>query len=339
MSNENSEFDFAPAATPEELRDVLTGLATIAPDLNAATDRAAATISEIEDYLNGLHLGVTGRSEEVPFAFGVRIRPDGRNEQGWMMLVYDRFCGRFAIHGVNRFDVFDEDDIPAESSRHEQVAWSSLCREDKLGSIGLLPSLLLDIHHNANHALTTSRAVIDQIGTLTAVMAEDDGKTRDASTQLVADWVRSCCDLVPGAENPIMGLFKSFRQYRDSIGDREPGGVILSAGDFGDHLGRLGHPIRMIKFKVTVVTGLRLRPGQLGAGAKSCWDGDDGDGGKYRSHSPSVANQIPNVIAALSGTTPEAATATPIGSLDRADAMSPRVDAPDCRGRGRRSGH
>ena len=129
------------------IRTHLNSLRLISLELNEATNAAQREVKEVEKALNEMNLGVEGDS--APFfreEFPERCRP-GVEVWRSRQLRYGRFSGRFCIHVTEWIEEWDESKEDEDGLYDggivsvERFDWSSLCREEKLKSVGFLDNL------------------------------------------------------------------------------------------------------------------------------------------------------------------------------------------------------
>ena len=125
----------------DELKQRLSRLRDLAPQLNRATDETSATVGMVERLLaDELRLGISAESS----AF--HSWSTGRDEAGdvrtvHQTLAFGRIGGAYRVHVVETTCIDRGDPIPAVINR-QQTAWPSCGRETKLRAAEKLPELL-----------------------------------------------------------------------------------------------------------------------------------------------------------------------------------------------------
>lgn len=161
----------------EKLRESLSALRAVAPQLNKATDEAAAVVRAVEQLLGKeLSLGISARSSE----FNTRIVEieGSQNEEAVVRshLAYGRVAGKYRL--------FVQEEAFHEGSgeplcRPEEIPWSSAPRETKLGSFAVLPELLASIASEAQRLASetagTSEIIREFLAELARTRAEPAG--------------------------------------------------------------------------------------------------------------------------------------------------------------------
>jgi hypothetical protein len=163
------------------LRDKLASLRDLAPRLNATVDQASEVVRHVDEYLEGLGLGVSAMAP--PFDDRPTPPPSGPEEgvepRVSSHLAYGRLNGSFRIHVVERTGRKDSrGDREAEADR--PVAWSSCPREAKLRAFATLPDLLDEIATSAQRLVAVADSTAVTVGEILASLSPLSARPRPA---------------------------------------------------------------------------------------------------------------------------------------------------------------
>lgn len=170
----------------DEMKKKLQTLRAHAGAMNKATDEAAATVREVERFLNETcSLGVSAVT--IPHVESVVQGDDGEDVQTQRYLAYGRVGGAFRIHVVTaevKRDQWGNFEDPAGAVC---TPWASCDRETKLQFFADLPELLDNLVRRADQMLektnatnATVRELLEAVGAATQAddKPEDEPETR-----------------------------------------------------------------------------------------------------------------------------------------------------------------
>jgi hypothetical protein len=154
-----------------ELQKKLRALREIAPELNAAADEANRVVTEVDNALRDMKLGVSAtagvfdrsvepiRDEDGEDDEDEADEDDGgapRYRETLYYLAYGRVQGRYGIHVLSNFF---EGDTPRENKYVgcKETEWSGVGRETRMKAFPSLPGLLDGLLEAAKKKLATAR--------------------------------------------------------------------------------------------------------------------------------------------------------------------------------------
>ena len=155
----------------EELRVKMEELRALAPRLNKTSDSATSIIKAVEDFLNGLGIGVSGSSwfDEEP----AEAEDDETPRKIRSYLAYGRIGGEFSIHILKQTYREEMDtygimqDLPESEMR---VHWTGCTREVKFKSFAKLPNLLDSILRNAKEQADEADKAAATVGEMLTIL-------------------------------------------------------------------------------------------------------------------------------------------------------------------------
>jgi len=159
----------------EELQQAIESLRQITPKLNAATDKAARIVTEV-DKLLGDELSIGISAAEVFDSYNRRVLRDEEHSEK-TVAVQDVSCLAYRrdAHGTFRLLVeicrmWPTGDGDEEEELLEEYPWASAPRKLKLQSFAVLPMLLKAIADEAAESVKAAEAASDLVEQLTKAL-------------------------------------------------------------------------------------------------------------------------------------------------------------------------
>ena len=126
----------------DELKQRMSRLRELAPQLNSATDQASRLVRMVEIFLvEELHIGISAESSAFN-SWSPGEDENGRARLVRQTLAFGRVGAAYRIHVLDEMIVADDDGCRHHSVSKQATPWPSCGRETKLRAVEMLPELI-----------------------------------------------------------------------------------------------------------------------------------------------------------------------------------------------------